>query len=102
MKTCIDCVPCFVGQGLKAVRLATDDPTVHEQFLREVLAEAAHLDFDVPPPVMGGWLYRRIRELTGDPDPYRAHKQRHNALALKVYPAIERRIVVSESTFCMR
>jgi len=99
MKGCIDCVPCFVGQGLKAVRLATADPAVHETFVREVLAETARLDFGVPPPVMGGWMYRRIRKLTGNPDPYREHKQRHNALARRLYPEMQRRIGASDDPF---
>lgn len=99
MNACIDCLPCYVDQALKAARLASPDPAVHEQILRDVLARVARLDFNVPPPVMGGWMYRRVRELTGNADPYAQHKQRHNAMARRVYPEIARRVAASDDPF---
>ena len=99
MKSCVDCVPCFIRQALAAVRIASPDPGVHEQVLREVLAKAANLDFNVPPPVMGQWVYRRIREATGNADPYREHKRRQNELALRVYPEMRRRVAASPDPF---
>jgi len=99
MKSCVDCIPCFIRQALAAVRIASSDPAVHEQLLREVLAKVADLDFDVPPPVMGQWVYRRVREATGHPDPYREHKRRQNALALRIYPEMRRRVAESPDPF---
>ena len=99
MRVSIDCMPCFVQQALSAVRLASSDPDVHERILREVLAESARIDFDVPPPVMGQWLYRRIRQATGNPDPYGEQKRRYNELALKVLPEMRRRVMACDDPF---
>ena len=54
MRTYLDCVPCFVRQTIDSVRRVTDDPAIHEQLLREVLAVAAELPFNQPPPVYYG------------------------------------------------
>ena len=99
MQGSIDCLPCFVRQALNAVRLASSDPAVHEQVVREVLAHAAHVDLSVPPPVMGAWLYRRIRDVTGNTDPYREQKRRYNQLSLRMLPELRRRVGASDDPF---
>lgn len=38
MNTSIDCIPCFIRQTLDASRTVTDDPSVHEQVVRDVLS----------------------------------------------------------------
>jgi uncharacterized protein with ATP-grasp and redox domains len=81
MKTFLDCVPCFVRQALDAARMISTDPAVHEQILREVLGWASRLDLNQPPPVLGQRIHRRLREITGVTDPYRAAKERLNRMA---------------------
>ncbi len=88
MKTYLDCVPCFMRQALDASRLATSDETVHEEVLRQMLREVSEMDMGLSPPAMGQKIHRLIRELTGDPDPYRAVKERTNRLAAGLYPEI--------------
>ena len=60
MRTYIDCIPCFVRQALSAARPTSDDETIHEKALRAALKYAADLDFNNPPPVMGGWIHRVV------------------------------------------
>jgi uncharacterized protein with ATP-grasp and redox domains len=74
---------------------------VHEQLLREILAVAAAMPFDQPPPVMGQLIHRRIRELTGIRDPYRAAKQQANEFAMRLYPDLKRRIDGAEDSFAL-
>ena len=95
MQTYLDCVPCFVRQALDSARRCTDVPAIHEQLLREALALAANLSFDSPPPVMGRLIHRRLRELTGQADPYRDAKQAANAFALQLYPALKQLVMCS-------
>ncbi len=101
MRTYLECVPCFVRQAIDSARRATDSPAVHERVLREVLAAAAEMPFDRPPPVMGHLIHRHIRELTGLRDPYRAAKQEANDFALGLYPGLKRRIECAEDPFVL-
>ena len=86
MHTALDCVPCIVRQALEAARFVTDDPTVHEQVLREVLRSAAEMDLAQSPPVVAQQIHRRLRQLTGVNDPYRAVKDGFNRMALDMLP----------------
>ena len=89
MRTFVDCIPCFVRQALDSVRLATNDHSVHERLLREILKAASEMDFRQSPPAMGQQIHRLIRELSGQRDPYRETKDRFNRLALDMYPLLE-------------
>ena len=92
MKTYYDCIPCFVRQALDSVRLVTDDETLHERLLREVLRAASEMDLRQSPPAMGQRIHRLIRTLTKQSDPYRDLKRRHNRLALDLYPQLRERV----------
>ncbi len=92
MKTTYDCIPCFIRQSLDAVRLATSDEKIHEQVLRGVLAAASKMNMDQSPPVMGQYIHKLIRELSGHDDPYKKIKDRFNNFALKLYPDLKQRI----------
>jgi uncharacterized protein with ATP-grasp and redox domains len=86
MKTCLDCIPCFVHQALEASRFVTDDAGTHEEVVRHVLRLAAGMSMDRPPPEMGQAIHRRLRELTGALDPYREPKGRFTRLAMDMLP----------------
>lgn len=92
MKTHLDCVPCIVRQSLDSARLVTDDEEIHKQLLREVLEATARMDFEQSPPVMAQTIHRRLRELSGQEDPYREAKDRFNRLALELCPKYRPRI----------
>jgi len=97
MKTTYDCIPCFIRQALDAVRLATSDEKIHEQVLRGVLAAASKMDLDQSPPVMGQYIHKTIRELSGHDDPYKKIKDRFNNFSLKLYPDLKQRIQSSSN-----
>lgn len=92
MKTSIDCIPCFVRQTLEATRFVSVYPSVHEGVLREILRCLAGLDLDQSPPVVGQMIHRKLRELTGNPDPYRNAKEHHNRLALEMLPELREKV----------
>jgi uncharacterized protein with ATP-grasp and redox domains len=96
MKSSLECIPCFVSQGLNVARLATADERVHEQVLREVLRRASRADLTQPPPQFGQFIHRLVRELTAKSDPYLAIKQESNRLALALLPAWRERLRVAE------
>lgn len=99
MRTYLDCVPCFVRQALDSARHLTGSPEVHERLLREVLALASTMSFDSPPPVMGRLIHRRLRELTGQADPYEAAKRKANEFALRLYPDLKHVVISSRDPF---
>ena len=99
MQTNLECLPCFVRQATEAVRMVTDDPAVHERVLRATLQQAATLSFDQPPPLMGQWIHRLLREETGHADPYHAVKQRSNALARELLPSLTRAVAEASDPF---
>ena len=99
MKSALDCVPCHVRQSLDASRAVSDDPALHEQMLREMLRWTAEMDPNVPPPVLGQRLHRRLREVTGIEDPYRAEKDRHNEMVMRLLPELRERIDTTDDPF---
>ena len=99
MRTYLECVPCFVRQALDASRMATDDPVVHEQVLRETLRLAVEMPFDRSPPWMGQRIHKLLRDVTGNPDPYREVKRRSNALALTLYATLQEHVRGSADPF---
>lgn len=101
MKTALDCLPCLVRQSLDASRAVSADPAVHEQVLREMLSWAAGLDHTLSPPALGQRLHRRLREVAGVEDPYRADKDRQNEMVLQLLPELEQRIETADDPFGM-
>lgn len=89
MKAFFDCIPCLIRQSLDSVRFQTCDEVVHERLLREILRLASEMDLRQSPPVMAQRIHRRIREFTGQSDPYREVKDRFNRLGLELYPTFK-------------
>ncbi len=92
MDTQLECLPCFCRQALEAARFVTDDPSIQEQVLRSALRTAGEIDLRISPPEMAQRMHAQIRELTGDPDPYREAKRRANRTALALYPTLRDRL----------
>ncbi|GAH88028.1 unnamed protein product, partial [marine sediment metagenome] len=86
MKTSLDCIPCFIRQALDAARLVSTDPADHKRIVRDVLRWAGEMDLKQPPPVLGQRIHRRLREITGVDDPYRAAKERQNSMVMGLLP----------------
>jgi len=82
---------------LEAARLASVDPVVHEQIMREVLHWAEEMDLNQSPPVMAQRIHRRLREITGIDDPYLAAKNRQNCIAIELLPTLRAEIQSSAS-----
>jgi len=99
MKTCYECLPCFVDQTLEAVRQFSDDGNKNDKVLRKVLHEMSKMDFNESPPRMGQLIHRIIRHYLGDNDPYLQIKKNCNRFALKLYPEFKKRIVQSCNPF---
>ncbi len=67
--------------------------------MRELLTVVRDMDLRETPPQMGQRIHRKIRELTGDVDPYRVIKGQFNRVALELYPSLVQRIEASDDPF---
>ena len=95
MKTYIDCIPCFFEQALRAGRMATDDEQVLKHLLDELGGLLKQVALENTPPETGRLIYRMVREITGNPDPYRQLKRRSTEHALALYPSLKK--IIDES-----
>ena len=92
MNTSLDCIPCLLRQTLEAARMVSKDPAVHAQMMREVLRWASEMDLRQSPPAVAQRIQRRLRQITGAEDPYRAAKARQNHITLELLPALRAEI----------
>ena len=99
MKTFFDCIPCFLNQTLATLHRITDDETIHEKALREVLCLLSEMNLGVSPPVMAQQIHRTIREITGNSDPFAMEKKEHNYFAMSLIPAIRERYQNKQDLF---
>lgn len=89
MKTYIDCLPCFMGQALRAGRIATKDENLIKTLLDDVGCMIKDIPMDNTPPEMGKLIYQRVREITGVEDPYKKIKESNIKEALDLYPELK-------------
>lgn len=101
MNTYLDCIPCFVRQGLEAARFVSDDPADHERILRAALREAAETDLSQSPPAFAQLFHRWLRESSGIADPYREVKERFNRMAAAMMPDLREQIAAAADPMCL-
>ena len=101
MKTNLDCIPCLLRQALESARLATKDETIHEAILRDALALCTRMEFALPPPVIARKIHQRLKELTGDRDPYRDIKARFNHMAIEILPELADQVAGADDPLAM-
>jgi uncharacterized protein with ATP-grasp and redox domains len=90
MKTFHECLPCFVNQALSTIKRAGASAAETEEAMRAVFREMAGIDLSAPPPVTGTRIYRTIRDVTKNADPFAEDKKRFNLFALSLLPAMRR------------
>ncbi len=95
MKARVGCIPCFVKQGLSAVRLSTQDPAAQQRVLDEVLRRIQGLPLDETPALLSQVVYAAVREMTGVADPFAEARRRTNRAALALLPDLRRRIAAA-------
>lgn len=96
MKTYLECIPCFMQQAYRTARVATND----EEKIKQVLDSAGEMiktiSMEDTPPETGNHIYKNIREITRNNDPYQHLKKANIDEALKLYPELKKRIVKSK------
>ena len=98
MKSYLECIPCFFEQALRAGRIATDDEQALKRLLDELGKKLPQISLDSTPPETGRLIYRMVREITGNPDPYRDLKLQSTREALALYPSLKKTIEKSDDS----
>jgi hypothetical protein len=99
MQTYHECIPMILNFTLDTVRIATDNPDIHERVLRKVLRMLAEIDFASVPTQIGQRIYHIICRETGSSDPYDNIKRHYNQLVLNMLPELRKRISMSDNPF---
>jgi len=81
---------------MEVAKLTSSDVTMQGDIMKKALGFLSSADLDVPPPFLACLLHRRLREITGIPDPYRVVKDEHNKTALNLLPEIRRKIAAAK------
>lgn len=76
----------MLRQAREAIAYTGVETEAGFQVLRRVLRLMSELDWTLPPPVLGQQVHRLIRQLTNNPDPYAAIKERMHQQAAGLYP----------------
>jgi len=95
MRTYLDCIPCFFKQALKAARLAGANEDTQKRILDNLAAAIPNFPLSSSPPEMGGIVYRLVREITGEEDPFKEVKDEYNKIALNSYPDLKSKVIHS-------
>lgn len=87
------CCVCLFQRGLKQIQLATSDPTLQFQVLKEIInLFSRELHENAVSAVVGTKRDRIIRRMTNCSDPYKEHKIKSNQIALKLVPPLEEKL----------
>ena len=76
MKIQPECIPCQLRQAREAIASSGVDSEHALDALRDVMRLIAVMDWNVPSPALAQPVHRRVRQLTHNPDPYAAVKER--------------------------
>jgi len=87
-----ECFHCFLNQTREAVKVSTHDKEIMERAVNTVQDFLWHVSPQANPPEVAQTVYRLVREITGDKDPYFSLKEKYNRLALGLYPGIKERL----------
>lgn len=97
MKTCIDCIPCFMDQALRVGRIATKDETKIKELLNYVGCMIKDIPMESTPPEIGDIIYGELRKITGVDDPFKQIKKENINEAQALYPELKEIVSKSEN-----
>lgn len=96
-----ECIPCLVRQTVEVAELMAEDKATQEKIIKRGLAQMNNLNFTETAPAIAHGLHKYVREVTGNPDPYKALKDEYNRIAetLVVELSLEDKVCNSDDPF---
>lgn len=89
MKTCIDCIPCIVGQGVHYAKKSAQNPAQAEAMVKRMLASLLAFGHELPPPVMAREIHAIAKDVCGDQDHYLEAKDNSTRIAKEILESIK-------------
>ncbi len=93
MRVFLDCFPCFLKQALECAKFSTDDAGLQKEVLNRVMNILISLDYTDTPPHIAREVYKEIKRITKNEDPYHEIRVRDNKQMMEVYDNIRCRIL---------
>ncbi len=91
----------MLNQALEAAKVATADPVRQREILNRVMGMLMELRLDASPPEIARKAHRIVREISGNPDPYREKKNSYNERALALLPLLRAKVRQAEDPLAM-
>ena len=92
MQTYLECYTCIVRMAIEAGFLVGANEEQRRQIVKESLRILLDAPFEMKPPQLGDPIHRKVREITGNADPYLKLKQQSTQQALQMIPDLKRKI----------
>jgi len=86
-----------MNQALRAARIATNDENKIKTILDEVGMMLRSIPLDSTPPESARLIYNKVKEITGNLDPYIKIKNESTQKALSLYPYLKNRVEKSKN-----
>lgn len=81
MKIAYECLPCLIRESVESARMVTDDIAIQQSIIKNTLKEVSKVNFSETAPYFGRMIHRYIKEVSGNPDPYKDLKAKYNQVA---------------------
>lgn len=89
MNITLECMPCFVRHTLEVLQQFSQDDSLNERVMRNVLSQMSNLDYRLSPPEFAAEIHAFIRQQLSCDDPYAEIKFNSNQLAEKLVAGLE-------------
>lgn len=96
MKTYLNCVPCFFTQAIESSKLAGANQTVQKKIINGVAKALIKFPLSKTPPAMGRDVFKLVRKITKNKDPYLSAKNNSNKFVLNIYGSLKKRLAHSK------
>ncbi len=99
MRTYLECIPCIEKRLKSLSKRLTDDPKLRKAIVEGGRKAFDEKDMELPPPYFGQKVHRAIRQISGNPDPYKEMKSLYNKRALELYPGLKESVLEAKDSF---
>ena len=92
MKTCIDCIPCIVGQGVHYAKKSARNPAQAEAIVNRMLKSLIAFGHELPPPVMAREIHAIAKDVCGEQDHYLDAKDNSTRIAQEILDSVRSKL----------
>ncbi len=95
----IECVDCFMTQAVRAAKLSSNDFNTQIRAVKKAAEVISNLDHTKTPPEIATEVFKKIAQLTGNPDGFKNLKEKSNKKVLELMRMVKQLIMEADDTF---